>query len=90
VFEHYLVRVRDAVAPLVRQLVEQGRVRAIPMDVMVFAVVAMNSVDQSHMVRVLRRSTGMHPSGLRRWFHEGCLPAEQRYPSLRGPMGRII
>ncbi len=31
-------------------------------------------VDQSHMVRVLRRSTGMHPSGLRRWFHEACLP----------------
>ena len=31
-------------------------------------------VDQSHMVRVLRRSTSMHPSGLRRWFHEACLP----------------
>jgi hypothetical protein len=45
VFQHYLVPVRDAVAPLVRQLVEQGRVRAIPMDVMVFAVVSMNSVN---------------------------------------------
>jgi AcrR family transcriptional regulator len=45
VFQHYLVPVRDAVAPLVRQLVEQGRVRAIPMDVMVYAVVAMNSVN---------------------------------------------
>jgi TetR/AcrR family transcriptional regulator len=45
VFKHYLVPVRDAVAPLVKQLVEQGRVRAIPMDVMVFAVVSMNSVN---------------------------------------------
>jgi AraC-like DNA-binding protein len=31
-------------------------------------------VDQSHMVRALRRSTAMHASGLRRWFHEACLP----------------
>ena len=31
-------------------------------------------VDQSHMVRALRRSTGMHPSGLRGWFREACLP----------------
>jgi AcrR family transcriptional regulator len=45
VFQHYLVPVRDAVAPLVRQLVEQGRVRAFPLDVMVYAVVAMNSVN---------------------------------------------
>lgn len=30
--------------------------------------------DQSHMVRAVRRSAGMHPSGLRRWFHEACLP----------------
>jgi AraC-like DNA-binding protein len=35
-------------------------------------------VDQSHMVRSLRRSTGMHPSGLRRWFHEACLPPLER------------
>jgi AcrR family transcriptional regulator len=45
VFERYLVPVREAVAPLVRELVEQGRVRPIPMDVMIFAVVAMNSVN---------------------------------------------
>ncbi len=45
VFQRYLVPVREAVAPLVRELVEQGRVRPIPMDVMVFAVVAMNSVN---------------------------------------------
>ncbi len=31
-------------------------------------------VDQSHMVRVLRRSTGMPPSGLRHWFDQACLP----------------
>jgi TetR/AcrR family transcriptional regulator len=45
VFEHYLVAVRDAVAPLVHRLVEQGRVRPFPLDVMVYAVVAMTSVN---------------------------------------------
>jgi TetR/AcrR family transcriptional regulator len=44
VFQRYLIPVREAVAPLVQDLVEQGRVRAIPMDVMVYAVVSMNSV----------------------------------------------
>jgi AraC-like DNA-binding protein len=37
--------------------------------------------DQSHMVRVLRRSTGAHPSGLRRWFHEPWLPPPRRWPA---------
>jgi TetR/AcrR family transcriptional regulator len=45
VFQHYLVPVRDAVAPLVERLVEQGRVRPFPIDVMVYAVVAMTSVN---------------------------------------------
>jgi TetR/AcrR family transcriptional regulator len=45
VFQHYLVPVRDAVAPLVDGLVAQGRVRPIPIDVMVYAVVAMNAVN---------------------------------------------
>ena len=41
VFRHYLVPVRDAVAPLVEILVRAGRVRPFPIDVMVYAVVAM-------------------------------------------------
>ena len=45
VFKHYLVPVRAAVAPLVQQLVADGRVRPIPLDVMVYAVVTMNSVN---------------------------------------------
>jgi TetR/AcrR family transcriptional regulator len=45
VFQHYLVPVRDAVAPLVERLVEQGRVRPFPIDVMIYAVVAMTSVN---------------------------------------------
>ena len=45
VFHRYLVPVRDAVAPLVQSLVDQGRVRPLPIDVMVYAVVAMNSVN---------------------------------------------
>ena len=44
VFQRYLVPIREAVAPLVQRLVEQGRVRPVPIDVMVYAVVAMNSV----------------------------------------------
>jgi len=45
VFQHYLVPVRDAVAPLVQRLVEGGRVRPFPLDVMVYAVIAMTSVN---------------------------------------------
>lgn len=45
VFDRYLVPVRDAVSPLVQKLIEQGRVRPMPIDVMVYAVVAMNSVN---------------------------------------------
>jgi AcrR family transcriptional regulator len=44
VFQHYLVPVRDAVAPLVEHLVQQGRVRPFPIDVMIYAVIAMSSV----------------------------------------------
>jgi TetR/AcrR family transcriptional regulator len=35
VFQHYLVPVRDVVAPIVQRLVEDGRVRPFPIDVMV-------------------------------------------------------
>jgi predicted GTPase len=45
VFQHYLVPVRDAVTPLVQGLVEGGRVRPFPIDVMVYAVIAMTSVN---------------------------------------------
>jgi AcrR family transcriptional regulator len=45
VFEHYVVPIRDAVAPLVTTLVEQGRVRPMPLDVMAYAVIAMTSVN---------------------------------------------
>ena len=45
VFQQYLVPVRDAVATLVQRLVQEGRVRPFPLDVMVYAVVAMNSVN---------------------------------------------
>ena len=45
VFQDYLVPVREAVAPLVQRLIEEGRVRPLPLDVMVYAVVAMNSVN---------------------------------------------
>ena len=67
VFKHYLVPVRDAVAPLVRQLVEQGRVRAIPMDVMVYAIVAMNSVNaEVPFVSLLGDTFRDDPSGFAR------------------------
>ena len=67
VFERYLVPVREAVAPLVRELVEQGRVRRIPMDVMVYAVVAMNSVNaEVPFVYLLGDTFRADPSGFAR------------------------
>src|SRR5258705_2847011 len=67
VFQHYLVPVRDAVAPLVRGLVEEGRVRAIPLDVMVYAVVAMNSVNaEGPFVSLLGDTFRDDPSGFAR------------------------
>jgi AcrR family transcriptional regulator len=67
VFQHYLVPVRDAVAPLVRRLVEEGRVRAIPMDVMVYAVVAMNSVNaEVPFVALLGDTFETDPAGFAR------------------------
>jgi TetR/AcrR family transcriptional regulator len=67
VFQHYLVPVREAVAPLVQELVEQGRVRPIPMDVMVYAVVAMNSVNaEVPFVSLLGDTFRADPSGFAR------------------------
>jgi AcrR family transcriptional regulator len=64
VFQHYLVPVRDAVAPLVERLVEQGRVRPFPIDVMVYAVVAMNSVHaEVPFVSLLGDNFAADPSG---------------------------
>jgi hypothetical protein len=45
VFAQNLVPVREAVAPLGQRLVEQGRVRPFRLDVLVNAVVTMNSVN---------------------------------------------
>jgi TetR/AcrR family transcriptional regulator len=67
VFQRYLVPVRDAVAPLVQSLVEQGRVRPFPIDVMVYAVVAMNSVHaEKPFVSLLGDSFAADPSGFAR------------------------
>jgi TetR/AcrR family transcriptional regulator len=64
VFRHYLVPVRDAVTPLVQSLVDQGRVRPFPIDVMVYAVVAMNSVHaEKPFVSLLGDSFAADPSG---------------------------
>ncbi len=67
VFQHYLVPVRDAVAPLVDGLVAQGRVRPIPIDVMVYAVVAMNAVNaEVPFVSLLGDTFATDPSGFAR------------------------
>ena len=64
VFQHYLVPIREAVAPLVQRLVEQGRVRPVPIDVMVYAVVAMNSVSaEVPFVSLLGDTFETDPSG---------------------------
>ena len=67
VFQHYLVPVREAVAPLVETLVDQGRVRPVPIDVMVWAVVAMTSVNaEEPFVSLLGDSFAADPSGFAR------------------------
>lgn len=64
VFQHYLAPVRDAVAPLVQSLVEQGCVRPIPIDVMVYAVVAINSVSaEVPLASLLGDTFAADPSG---------------------------
>ena len=64
VFQRYLVPIREAVAPLVQRLVEQGRVRPVPIDVMVYAVVAMNSVSgEVPFVSLLGDTFETDPSG---------------------------
>jgi AcrR family transcriptional regulator len=47
VLRKHLAPIRDAVAPLVARLIDQGRVRPIPLDTMVFAVVAMTQVSSA-------------------------------------------
>ena len=67
VFQHYLVPIRDAVAPLVERLVEQGRVRPLPLDVMVYAVVAMNAVNaEVPFVSLLGDTFAADPNGFAR------------------------
>ena len=71
VFLHYLAPVRDAVAPLVQRLVDQGRVRPFPIDVMVYAVVAMNSVNaEVPFVSLLGDNFAADPSGFARMLSD--------------------
>jgi TetR/AcrR family transcriptional regulator len=64
VFQHYLVPVRDAVAPLVQGLVEAGRVRPFPPDVMNYAVIAMTSVNaELPLVSLLGDTFAADPGG---------------------------
>jgi TetR/AcrR family transcriptional regulator len=64
VFQHYLAPVRDAVAPLVQGLVEAGRVRPFPPDVMNYAVIAMTSVNaELPLVSLLGDTFAADPRG---------------------------
>lgn len=74
VFQRYLAPVRDAVAPLVQSLVEQGRVRLIPIDVMVYVVVAVNSVHAERpFVWLLGENFAEDPSAFTRCSATSCL-----------------
>jgi TetR/AcrR family transcriptional regulator len=83
VFEHYVVPVRDAVAPLVKRLVEQGRVRPFPLDVMVYAVVAMTSVNaEVPLATLLGDSFAADPDGFGRMLSDIVLDG-----LVKGPEG---
>ena len=81
VFHHYLVPVRDAVAPLVQRLVERGRVRPFPIDVMVYAVVAMTSVNaEVPLVSLLGDSFAADPNGFARMLSDILLDGLMIHP----------
>jgi TetR/AcrR family transcriptional regulator len=70
-FQHYLVPVRDTVAPIVQRLVDDGRVRPFPIDVMVYAVVAMNSVNaEVPLVSLLGDSFAADPGAFARMLSD--------------------
>jgi TetR/AcrR family transcriptional regulator len=82
VYQRYLVPVRDAVAPLVQSLVEQGRVRPFPIDVMVYAVVAMTSVHaEKPFVSLLGNTFAADPSGFARMLSDILLDGLVIHPS---------
>ena len=63
--------IRDAVEPMVERLVERGRVRPIPIDVMVYAVVAMNSVHaEKPFLSLLGDHFATDPSGFARMLSD--------------------
>jgi TetR/AcrR family transcriptional regulator len=71
VFQHYLVPVRDTVAPIVQRLVDDGRVRPFPIDVMVYAVVAINSVNaEVPLVSLLGDSFAADPGAFARMLSD--------------------
>jgi AcrR family transcriptional regulator len=71
VFEHYLVPIRAAVTPLVERLVQEGRVRPFPIDVMVYAVVAMSSVHaEKPFVSLLGDHFAADPGGFARMLSD--------------------
>ena len=64
VFTKYLAPVREAVAPLVARLIAEGRVRPIPLEIMVFAIVAMNQVSSAGpLVQLLGDGFASDPKG---------------------------
>jgi TetR/AcrR family transcriptional regulator len=86
VFQRYLVPVRDAVAPLVQTLVEQGRVWPFPIDVMVYAVVAMNSVHaEKPFVSLLGDTFAADASGFARMLSDILLDGLVVHPDAGSP-----
>jgi len=62
---------QGTVAPLVEHLVQEGRVRPLPIDVMVYAVVAMSSVPaEKPFVSLLGETFGTDPSGFARMLSD--------------------
>ena len=83
VFRHYLVPIRDAVGPLVQRLIDQGRVRPFPIDVMVYAVVAMNSVNaEVPFVSMLGDTFADDPSGFARMLGDVLLDGLVAHPEM--------
>jgi TetR/AcrR family transcriptional regulator len=91
VLSKHLAPIRDAVAPLIAQLIDQGRVRPIPLDTMVFAVLSMTQVSSAMpLIQMLGDSFAENPKAYVETLSSILItgfesaPADLRSPTLPG------
>jgi AcrR family transcriptional regulator len=91
VLSKHLAPIRDAVAPLIAKLIDQGRVRPIPLDTMVFAVLTMTQVSSAMpLIQMLGDSFAENPKAYVETLSDILItgfesaPADLQTPTLPG------